>query len=180
MAIGMKYELVCKAFGVAWKSGKGLVRDTGIWLEDIKRVFGEYFGNVVDFSEDMPAELADDPEFIEMMKMDTELGVSEQTSGITLAEFLDLYEGQGQFLVGLVGNPMAENKVVSNPEDGHIVCARCIPGKAGYAIDTFDSSEMIVDSFMHIVKSVPRTDPRHYVYDREHRCFAGYGMEKQV
>ena len=30
MAIGMKYELVCKAFGVAWKRGRGLVRDTGI------------------------------------------------------------------------------------------------------------------------------------------------------
>ena len=30
MAIGMKYELVCKAFGVAWKRNRGLVRDTGI------------------------------------------------------------------------------------------------------------------------------------------------------
>ena len=115
-----------------------------------------------------------------MMKIDAELGVSEQTSGLTLAEFLDLYQEQGQFLVGLVGNPKAKNKSSSCLDDGHIVCARCIPGKAGYAIDTFDSSEMIVDSFMHIIKAVPKSDPRHYVYDREHHCFAGYGMEKSA
>ena len=30
MAIGMKYELVCEAFGAAWKRGRGLIRDTGI------------------------------------------------------------------------------------------------------------------------------------------------------
>ena len=47
----------------------------------------------MDFNEDIPPELATDPEFIEMMKIDAELGVSEWTSGITLAEFLDLYEG---------------------------------------------------------------------------------------
>lgn len=31
-AIGMRYELVCKEFGVSWKRGKGLIRDTGIDL----------------------------------------------------------------------------------------------------------------------------------------------------
>jgi len=180
MAIGMKYELVCKAFGVAWKRGRGLVRDTGISLDDIKSTFSGYFGNVVDFNEEIPPELAEDPDFIDTMKMDAELGVSEQTSGLTLAEFIDLYDEQGWFLVGLVGNQEAENKAVSNRDDGHIVCVRCVPGKAGYAIDTFDSSEMIVDSYMHVVKGVPKSDPRHYVYDSEHHCFAGYGMEKQV
>ena len=45
----------------------------------------------MDFNEDIPPELADDPEFIDTMKMDIKLGISEQTSGLTLAEFLDLY-----------------------------------------------------------------------------------------
>ena len=60
------------------------------------------------------------------------------------------------------------------------MCARCRRGKPGFAIDTFDSSDMIVDSFMQVVKTVPKDSPDHWVYDVENRCFAGYGMEKQV
>lgn len=107
MATGMRYELVCKKFGVSWKRGRGLIRDTGIQLEDVKRVFDEYFGAVTDFNEEMPRDLADDPKFDEVRQTDRELGVAEDASGITLAEFLDLYAGEGQFLVGLVGNPSA-------------------------------------------------------------------------
>ena len=31
-----------------------------------------------------------------------------------------------------------------------------------------------------IAKAVPKSDPRHYIYDLEHHCFAGYGMEKSA
>ena len=34
--IGMDYDLVCKRFGMSWKKGHGLIRDTGIDLELIK------------------------------------------------------------------------------------------------------------------------------------------------
>jgi hypothetical protein len=41
--IEMDYEKVCKRLGVAHKRGWGLIRDTGIKLEDIKEKFDEYF-----------------------------------------------------------------------------------------------------------------------------------------
>lgn len=177
MAIGMKYELVCKELGVAWKRGRGLIRDTGIYLDDIKRVFDPYFDKVEDYNEELPPELVDDSAFADMMRIDMELGVAENESGITLAEFLDLYAGQGVFLVNLVGNPAAKNVNLRRDADAHIVCAKCLPGRQGFAIDTFDSSEMIVDAYMRVKAPVPRSDPRHWVYDKERHCFAGYGME---
>jgi hypothetical protein len=42
---------VCKRLGVAWKYGKGLIRDTGIYLDDVKRVFGKYFDIIEDFTD---------------------------------------------------------------------------------------------------------------------------------
>ena len=95
MAIGLRYELVCKKFGVSWKRGRGLIRDTGIQLEDIKRVFNGYFGAIVDFNEEMPPDLVENPAFDEVSQIDRELGVVETESGITLAEFIDIYAGQG-------------------------------------------------------------------------------------
>jgi hypothetical protein len=39
----MDYELVCKRLGVSFKRGRGLIRDTGIQLDDIKEKFNDYF-----------------------------------------------------------------------------------------------------------------------------------------
>ena len=93
-----------------------------------------------------------------------------------MAEFLELYQEQGTFLVGLVGNPDAKNP--NARKGGHIVCAKCFKGKQPFAIDNWRSEEMIVDSFMRVKKTVPKDDPRHWVWDAEHKCFAGYGLEK--
>jgi len=177
VAIGMKYEIVCNKFGFAWKNGYGLIRGGGVSLDDIKRVFAPYFGSVVDMNEELPEDLRDNPEIQDMLAIDAKLGIREDNMGVTLEEFLDQYEGAGSFLVGLVGNPESNGRYKNEAGDGHIVCARCLPGKPGFAIDTFDSSYMIVDSFMHIVKTVPKDDPMHWVYDKEKHCFSGYGME---
>lgn len=174
-AIGLRYELVCKELGVSWKRGKGLIRDTGIDLELIKSKFDEYFDKVEDYAEELPPELLDDPAFTRAQVLDAALGVDEETAGITLAEFLELYRGQGTFLVGLVGNPDAENP--NARKGGHIVCAKCFKGKQPFAIDSWRSEEMIVDAFMRVKKTIPKDDPRHWVWDAEHKCFAGYGME---
>lgn len=176
-AIGMRYELVCKAFGVSWKRGRGLIRDTGIDLELIKKTFDEYFDHVEDYSEELPPELMDDPAFAQAKFLDAAYGIEDDSSGITLAEFLELYRGQGKFLVGLVGNPKAKN--ANARKGGHIICAMCPRGKDPWGIDTWPSEEMMVDSFMHVKKSIPKDDPRHWVWDAENHCFAGYGLEKQ-
>jgi hypothetical protein len=42
----MDYEKVCKRLGVAYKRGWGLIRDTGIKLDNIKDKFDEYFDKV--------------------------------------------------------------------------------------------------------------------------------------
>lgn len=178
-AIGMRYELVCKKFGVSWKRGQGLIRDTGIDLELIKKTFDEYFDVVEDYSEELPPELMEKPAFAQAKFMDAALGIEDDSTEITLAEFLEVYAGQGTFLVGLVPNPNAKNPACKR-DGGHIVCAKCFKGKEGFAIDTFDSSEMLVDSFMRIAKTIPKNDPRHWVWDAENKCFAGYGMEKKL
>lgn len=167
-AIGMKYELVCKEFGVSWKRGYGLIRDTGIDLEDIKQTFDEYFDVVEDFNEELPQDLMDDPAFAQARFMNAALGIEDNCSGITLAEFLDLYRGQGTFLVGLVSNPDAKSAACKRPNAGHIVCAKCLRGKDGYAFDTWDSSELLVDSFMRVKKKIPKDDPRHWIFDYDH------------
>lgn len=176
-AIGMKYELVCKEFNVAWKNDQGLIRDTGIDLELIKNTFDEYFDHVEDYSEELPPELMDDPAFTQARFLDAAYGIDDDSSGITLAEFLELYSDQGTFLVGLVGNPDAQNP--NARKGGHIVCAKCLKGKSGFAIDTWNSEEMLVDSFMRVKKTIPKDDPRHWVWDAKNKCFAGYGMEKK-
>ena len=174
-AIGMRYELVCKELGVSWKKGYGLIRDTGIDLELIKKTFDEYFDHVEDYSEELPPEMMEDPAFAQAKFLDAAYGIEDDSSGITLAEFLELYRDQGTFLVGLVGNPEAENP--NARKGGHIVCARCWNGKEPYAIDSWPSQEMLCDSFMRVKKTIPKDDPRHWVWDNEHKCFAGYGME---
>ena len=61
-ATGLSYKEVCRRYGVAYKNGYGLIRKTGINLEDIKEKFDEYFDVVEDFFEDMdfvPDEMQD-------------------------------------------------------------------------------------------------------------------------
>ncbi len=84
--IGMSYIDVCKAFHVAWKKGYGLVRDTGIDLEVIKKTFNDYFGNITDFAEEVPDELKDMAD--ELTKFDAEHGIDSWSSGITIEEFI--------------------------------------------------------------------------------------------
>lgn len=103
----MSYIDVCRRLGVAWKTGFGLVRDSGIELDDIKEKFDEYFDVVQDFIDDqrfVPDEFRDTYQAKMADDLDAELGL-ENRSGITLAEFMEVYSGQGVFLVGLTGNP---------------------------------------------------------------------------
>lgn len=120
--------------------------------------------------------MMDDPEFARTQFMDAALDIEENSAGITLGDFLELYRGQGTFLVGLVGNPKAENPTARS--GGHIVCVRCWPKKYPYAIDTWNSIEMLVDSFMRVKKVIPEDDPRRAVWDKERHCYAGYDTKK--
>ena len=156
--IGMSYIDVCKAFHVAWKKGYGLVRDTGIDLEVIKKTFNDYFGNITDFSEEVPDELKDMAD--ELTKFDAEHGIDSWSSGITIEEFIQMFANEGRFLVGCI----------SSKGDGHIAFVNCSQGK-NFLVDTFDSSKFIVDSWMQITKSLPKDDPKHYKYDKENHCF---------
>ena len=167
-SIGMDYEKVCKTYGVSFKKGYGLIRDTGIELEDIKRKFNSWFDIIEDFSdvEDFSDEI---PNSIDLTAFDIEHGIDSFSSGITLDEFMDMYYGQGIFLVALVGNPKAKNK--NAREGGHIVCCKCLPNKEPYAIDTWNSSEMIVDCFMRIKKTLPKDHPDHWKYNKETKKF---------
>ena len=167
-ATGLDYREVCRRLNVSYKNGKGLIRDTGIDLDDIKDRFNEYFDVVEDFNDNyafVPDEFKDSPEDIEMRKFDAMYGIDE-VSTMTLNDFCDEFAGQGRFLVGLVGNPEAKNPKLRNKNDGHIVYANLSKSnsKQGF-IDTFDCGDMLVDAYMRVAKREPANSPYHLKFD---------------
>lgn len=159
IGLGFDYKEACKQLGVACKRGHGLVRNSGIDLYDIKSKFSSFFDVVEDFEEDqdfVPDEFKGSEDDIRIQSMESSLKVPG-TLGITLREFIQLFKGQGQFLVGLITN--------DDKKDGHIVFVNCAPGM-GYAVDTFSSSlNFLVDSYMRIKHRLPKDDPKHFKLD---------------
>ena len=154
----MSYPQVCKTLGVSYKKGYGLLRDSGIDLEEIKAKFNDYFGQITDFNEEVPEELADIAN--DVTKFELSMDIDSSTSGITLEEFILMFENEGRFLVGLV----------SPKGDGHIVFVNCSRGR-NFVVDTFNCLEFKVDSWMQITKTLPKDDSRRYIYDKNRHCF---------
>ena len=48
-ATGLDYREVCRILGVSYKNGSGIIRDTGIDLNDIEEKFSKYFDIVEDY-----------------------------------------------------------------------------------------------------------------------------------
>lgn len=173
-AIGMDYDIVCKKLGCSFKRGHGLIRDSGVYMEKIQRVFDEYFDVVENFDDYfdpsmLPPDLAADPEFQKGGTDFIDDILTYQETGLTLEDFLGPEMSlSGMFIVGLSPNPEA-----THPEakmGGHVVGAYSLKGKTRF-IDTWDSHEMIVDSFMRIKKRVPLDSPLHYKYDKQAHKF---------
>lgn len=164
--IGMDYELVCKRLGVSFKRGKGLIRDTGIKLDDIKEKFDEYFDVVQDYNEvyDFKDDISKD-KYIDLDMWDNDED-DQFSSGDTLEDFLLMYN-DGEYLIGLTGNKKAESDKCK--KGGHIVYANTL--NEPYFIDTWDCSEMLVDCFMRINKKVPKDSNEHWKYDKEKKMF---------
>lgn len=170
-ATGLDYREVCRRFKVSYKNGHGLIRDTGIKLDDIEEVFGEYFDIVEDFyknNEFVPDEFKDSWENHDMEVFEIANGL-DSPSGITLNDFIDMFKNQGIFLVSLVRNP-AVNNIPFGIKDGHIVCAKCKGKNQGF-IDTWDSGDLLVDQYMRVIKKEPIDSPLHWKYDYEQRKF---------
>lgn len=128
-ATGLDYREVCKRFGVSYKKGKGLIRDTGIGLDQIEETFSEYFDIVEDFYNNydfVPDEMKGSKEDLEMQKFDILNGITDGATKTTLNEFIDMFKNQGSFLVSLIENPEAINSV--SRKGGHIVCVNCRRG----------------------------------------------------
>lgn len=170
-ATGLDYRVVCKMLHVSYKNGQGLIRDTGIDLNDIEQVFSEYFDIVEDFydnTEFVPPEMVGSPEALELDAFDSANGI-EAPSKTTLEEFIYTFKNQGVFLVSLVGNPNAQRPVCR--KGGHIVCVRCVQGKPHCFIDTFSSHEMFVDAYMRVARMEPTSSSLHWKYDFQNKKF---------
>ena len=173
-ATGLDYREVCKQLGVSYKNGKGLIRNIGIDLNDIKEKFNDYFDIVEDYYENYeftPDEFKGSDEDLEMRKFEELQGI-DAVSKTTLNEFCDEFTGQGKFLVGLVGNPEAKVPEFRSRDAGHIVYVNLSPNakRQGF-IDTFDSGDMLVDSYMRLRKVEPKSSPRHFKYDMDTHQF---------
>lgn len=171
-ATGLSYKEVCRRYGAACKNGYGLVRKTGIDLNVIKEKFSEYFDVVEDFVENMsfvPDGMEDtfDAKLINAFEPNDS---SKYASGDTLNDFCEMFDGEGNFLVGLTPNPNAKNQ--NARIGGHAVYAKLKAGlpRRGF-IDTWDSGEMLVDTYMRVAKTEPVDSPFHYKYDRANHCF---------
>lgn len=172
-AIGLAYREVCNRLHKTFKKGKGLLRDSGIDLEDVKKVFQPYFDVIEDFYEDntfIPPELEKSKANADMEAFDNDnmIGLA---SGITLNEFVDMFKNQGSFLVSLEPNPESDDEECKHG-DNHIVCVKCIPGirKQGF-IDIWDSGDMLVNAYMRVAKTEPKDSPLHWKYDYEKHQF---------
>ena len=177
--IGMDYDLVCKRFGMSWKKGHGLIRDTGIDLELIKQKFEEYFDIVEDFGQDeefvpdnIPDSMLNDPNFVDPTEFELANGIADYS--LTLSDFIDIYGNApgnktGRYLVGLSPNKNAKDEKCKRA-GGHIVCVMRLQGQP-MAVDTWDSAEMLVDCFMRIKKVLPKDSPQHWKYDYEKKRF---------
>lgn len=173
-ATGLDYREVCKKLGVSYKNGHGLIRDTGIDLNDIYKVFGDYFDIVEDYYDNYaftPDEFKGSKEDEEMRRFDELHGI-DAVSKTTLNDFCDEFAGQGKFLVGLVGNPEAKIPQYRNKNAGHIVYVNLSPNakRQGF-VDNFDSGELLVDAYMRLNKVEPKSSPKHYKYDMKNHKF---------
>ena len=173
-ATGLDYREVCRQLGVSYKNGKGLIRNIGIDLNDIENKFNDYFDIVEDYYDNY----AFTPDEFEGSKEDEEIRKFEELQGIdavsktTLNDFCNEFAGQGKFLVGLVGNPDAKVTEYRSKGAGHIVYVNLSPNakRQGF-IDTFDSGELLVDSYMRLKTVEPKTSPKHYKYDMKTHKF---------
>lgn len=170
-ATGLDYRIVCKMLGQKYRDGHGLDHDLGIDLDDIKEKFNSYFDIVEDFNDNVipPDDILNDPEF----DMGLYLTNPEKynVSGVTLEEWIDMYKGTGNYIVGLVGNPDATNPTAQSEDDGHIICVSAGKNNKPYFIDTWDSSEMYVDSWMRVSRPEPKQSPKHWKYDPQQKKF---------
>ena len=146
--LNMPYQTVCRRLGLSWKGGHGLIRNCGVMLESIHDAFGEYFKfvqyveGVKDFDSRnaMLKDLMKDPDFdASLMGLDNDFQDKEST--LTLDRFMEEYDGQGDFLVGLY----------NETGEGHIVCAFCSKDPP-FFVDTWDCGNLKVDCIMQIKK----------------------------
>lgn len=47
-------------------------------------------------------------------------------------------------------------------------------------VDTWNSGDMLCDSWMRVNRRLPEGDPRHWVYNKDLHCFSGYGLEGAI
>lgn len=173
-ATGLDYREVCKRLKVAYKNGKGLIRDTGIDLDKIEWVFNEYFDIVEDYYDNydfVPDEFKDSDEDLAIRKFE-ELNRIDAVSKTTLNDFCKEFAGQGKFLISLTGNPKSKIPEYRSRDAGHIVYANLSPKaiKQGF-VDTFDSGDFLVDAYMRLKKKEPVNSPYHYKYDKKTHSF---------
>lgn len=165
-ATGLDYRIVCKRLGMAYAKGRGLVRQSGVDLNDIKQKFNSYFDIVEDYYENydfVPDEYKDSKENDELQAFDIANGI-DAVSNDTLNDFCNLFAGQGTFLVALA--PTKDSKNTLARTNGHIVCAKLGKNarRQGF-VDTWDSGDMRVDTYMRVAKTEPKDSPLHWKYD---------------
>ena len=147
LAINMPYVDVCKKLRVSFKTGHGLIRDSGIYLQKIKNAFDDYFDVVVDFEEELPPDAIPNIDYDTTHLFDDDdeyADMPQENNEIDLAQWMVLNKGLGLFLVGL-HNPISGG-------GGHLVCASTIAMKF---FDTWDCSSWKVDAWMRVRKREP-------------------------
>jgi len=142
LAINLPYVDVCKRLNVSFKTGHGLIRDSGIYLEKIKAAFDDYFDVVVDFEEQLPQDMIPNIDYdTASLFDDDEEYDGEKNSEMNLVEWMNINRGTGLYIVGL-HSPYSSG-------GAHLVCASTLTMKF---FDTWDCSSWKVDAWMRVRK----------------------------
>lgn len=149
----MSYPFVCALFGKKYVPGTGLKGNDGLSLDSIKGKLDKFFDVVQDCRE-----TAYDarPEEFKDMEFDPEID-GEESLGMTLNEFCDLYAGTGRYLVTLTNS--AISREINGHVFGHTVFCNLNDPNNPFFVDTEDWGDQLVTTFMRIDKVLSRKNP---------------------
>jgi len=149
IALGKPYEEVAKKLKYTFNPDEDEEStDVGVAMEKIEKTYNRYCSDIYDkydLQEEMDkiqGDMMNDREFMDGYSFDLDDEMRNDDKDISLVEFMDIYAGQGVFVVGLVD---PENK----EDSGHTTCV--IAGsKDQTIIDTWNCSKWLVDSYLWI------------------------------
>lgn len=157
-AIRASYPFVCSLFGKECRPGLGLVGKDGLSLDLVQKRLDGFFDKVQDCRD---TAWENRPEEFDDFGPDDDVDMDESL-GMTLDEFCEIYSGTGRYLVSLTNTEISRE--VNGREYGHLTFCDLSAGNSPRFFDTVDCGWMEVTSFMRVARVLPKDNPHSLDY----------------